>query len=159
MASRMAERVSHIGERARERMMESRMEKVDRENDKLRSEVRMLREDLQEERGALQEALQAMKRHETITVKTKKRSGLGRMLRTLVIGGGAYVLGTKAGRERYDKIMERAGSVKTKMQDRMKEPDSAPWSASTGASSPRTPTPGGAPITPSSAQGATGVIG
>ena len=88
MASRMAERVSHIGERARERTMD----KVDRENDKLRSEVRMLREDLQEERGVLQEALQAMKRHETITVKTKKRSGLGRLLRTLVIGGGAYVL-------------------------------------------------------------------
>ena len=40
MASRMAERVSHIGERARERTMD----KVDRENDKLRSEVRMLRE-------------------------------------------------------------------------------------------------------------------
>ncbi len=155
MASRMAERVSHIGERARERTMD----KVDRENDKLRSEVRMLREDLQEERGVLQEALQAMKRHETITVKTKKRSGLGRLLRTLVIGGGAYVLGTKAGRERYDRIMERAGSVKTKMQERLKEPDSAPWSASTGASSPHTSTPGRAPSTPSSTQGATGVIG
>ena len=114
MASRMADKVSDLGDRARERMMESRLDKFDRENDRLKSEVRLLREDLQEERGSLEQALDALnKRNEPVKVKTPRR---GRLLRTVVIGGGAYLLGTRAGRERYDQIMEKARSLMNKAQ-------------------------------------------
>ncbi|MDQ3210179.1 MAG: hypothetical protein M3Q20_03215 [Actinomycetota bacterium] len=114
MASRMADKVSDLGDRARDRMMESRLDKFDRENDRLKSEVRLLREDLQEERGSLEQALDALKtKNEPVTVKAPRK---GRMLRTLVIGGGAYLLGTRAGRERYDQIMSKVRSIKDKAQ-------------------------------------------
>lgn len=114
MASRMADKVSDLGDRAKERMMESRLDKFDRENDRLKSEVRLLREDLQEERGSLEQALDALnKRNEPVTVKTPRRA---RMLRTVVIGGGAYLLGTRAGRERYDQIVEKVRSLMSKAQ-------------------------------------------
>ena len=108
MANRMADKVSDLGDRARERMMESRLDKFDRENDRLRSEVKLLRDDLQEERGSLERALDALNKRETVTVKTKPRRG--RLLRTVVVGGGAYLLGTRAGRERYDQIMNKMRS-------------------------------------------------
>ncbi|HEX7248639.1 MAG TPA: hypothetical protein VF351_11130 [Actinomycetota bacterium] len=114
MASRMADKVSDLGDRARERMMESRLDKFDRENDRLRSEVKLLRDDLQEERSSLERALDALNKRETVTVKTKPRRG--RLLRTVIVGAGAYVLGTRAGRERYDQIMEKARSLTNRSQ-------------------------------------------
>lgn len=114
MASRMADKVSDLGDRARERMMESRLDKFDRENDRLRSEVKLLRDDLQEERSSLERALDALNKRETVTVKTKPRRG--RLLRTVVVGAGAYLLGTRAGRERYDQIVEKARSLTNRSQ-------------------------------------------
>ena len=93
MASRMAERMGDLGARARERMTETRLDKMDRENDRLKHEVRLLREDLHEERGSLQRALDALGRNEHVTVETKVPKRRGRIVRTLVIGGGAYLLG------------------------------------------------------------------
>jgi hypothetical protein len=115
MASRMADKVSDLGDRARERMMESRLDKFDRENDRLRSEVKLLRDDLQEERSSLERALDALNKRETVTVKTKPRRG--RLLRTVVVGAGAYLLGTRAGRERYEQIMEKARSLTNRSHD------------------------------------------
>lgn len=117
MASRMADKVSDLGDRARERRTESRLDKVDRENERLKSEVKLLREDLHEERGSLEQALDALNKRETVTVKTKPRRG--RLLRTAVIGGGAYLLGTRAGRERYDQIVEKAKSLTNKAQSNL----------------------------------------
>lgn len=114
MASRMADKVSDLGDRARERMMESRLDKFDRENDRLRSEVKLLRDDLHEERSSLERALDALNKRETVTVKTKPRRG--RLLRTVVVGAGAYLLGTRAGRERYDQIVEKARSLTNRSQ-------------------------------------------
>lgn len=116
MASRMADKVSDLGDRARERRTESRLDKVDRENERLKSEVKLLREDLHEERGSLEQALDALNKRETVTVKTKPRRG--RLLRTAVIGGGAYLLGTRAGRERYDQIVEKAKSLTNRSRSR-----------------------------------------
>lgn len=117
MASRMADKVSDLGDRARERRTESRLDKVDRENDRLKSEVKLLREDLHEERGSLEHALDALNKRETVTVKTKPRRG--RLLRAAVIGGGAYLLGTRAGRERYDQIMDKAKSLTNRAQSNL----------------------------------------
>ncbi len=118
MANRMAERMGDLGVRARERMTESRLDKMDRENDRLKHEVRLLRDDLQEERGSLARALDALARDERVTVETKAPKRRGRIIRTLVIGGGAYVLGTRAGRERYDQIMGKLRAMKSSVQDR-----------------------------------------
>jgi DNA-binding MarR family transcriptional regulator len=130
MANRMAERMGDLGVRARERMNETRLDKMDRENDRLKHEVRLLRDDLQEERGSLTRALDALARNEHVTVETKTPKRRGRIVRTLVIGGGAYVLGTRAGRERYDQIVGKLRAMKSSVQDRQGATgDQAPWQA------------------------------
>jgi septal ring factor EnvC (AmiA/AmiB activator) len=131
MKNRMTERVSDLGDRARDRITESRLDKFDRENDRLKHEVRMLREDLREERGSLERALDALKRDEHVTVHTKAPKRRGRLLRTIVIGGGAYVLGTRAGRERYDQIVEKVRGLSTSA--RSAADDSRSWESSTPA--------------------------
>lgn len=131
MTSRMAERMGDLGDRARERMTETRLDRMDRENDRLKHEVRLLREDLREERGSLTRALDALARDEHVTVETKAPKRRGRIIRTLVIGGGAYLLGTRAGRERYDQIVEKLRTMKSSVQDRQSSSDDrAPWQAS-----------------------------
>ena len=127
MASRMAERLSDLGDRARERKMETRIDKVDRENDRLKHEVRMLRDDLQEERGALERALDALKRDEHVTVTTKAPKRRGRILKAIAIGGGAYLLGARAGRERYDQVMGKVRDLSASMQDRAGTGGGTPW--------------------------------
>ena len=87
MTNRMTERVSDLGDRARDRITESRLDKFDRENDRLKHEVRLLRDDLREERGSLERALDALKRDEHVTVHTKAPKRRGRVLRAIVIGG------------------------------------------------------------------------
>jgi len=130
MASRMAERMGDLGDRARERMTETRLDKMDRENDRLKHEVRLLREDLHEERGSLARALDALARNEHVTVETKAPKRRSRIVRTIVIGGGAYLLGTRAGRDRYDQIVEKLRAMKSSVQDRQGANDDQPWQVS-----------------------------
>lgn len=137
MTNRMTDRVSDLGDRARERITESRMDKFDRENDRLKHEVRMLRDDLREERGSLERALDALKRDEHVTVHTKSPKRRGRLLRTIVIGGGAYVLGTRAGRERYDQIVEKVRGLSNSARDRATG-ESRSWESSTPAGATET---------------------
>ena len=135
MANRVAERLSDLGDRARERRMESRIDKIDRENERLKSEVQVLREDLAEERTALQRALDAFSKRDTVTIKKPRRF---RLVRTAVIGGGAYLLGTRAGRERYDQIMSRMRSAKDNVQGRIQSDSGTPWQPS-ASSTPTSP--------------------
>ena len=109
----MGDRVTEIGDRARERKTERRLDTMDRENDRLKQEVRMLRDDLQEERGSLQRALDALRRDEHVTVQTNAPKRRGRILRLIAVGGGAYLLGARAGRERYDQIVDKAKRLKS----------------------------------------------
>ncbi len=148
MASRMAERMGDLGDRARERMTETRLDKMDRENDRLKHEVRLLREDLHEERGSLSRALDALARNEHVTVETKTPRRRGRIVRTLVIGGGAYVLGTRAGRERYDQIVGKLRAMRSSVQDRQGSAgEQAPWQAASPDSA-RTAMTGSSETTP-----------
>ena len=50
--------------------------------------------------------------------KTVKVRGRRPMLRVVVIGAGAYVLGARAGRERYDESLAWARSLRDRVQDR-----------------------------------------
>lgn len=110
----IAERVSHMGDRARERMTHARLEKLDRDNDRLRGEVSLLRDDLQQERDALREAVKALG-DDRVTV-TERPNRRPHVIRTLVVAGTAYVLGTKAGRERYEWILGRVRAMRDAMR-------------------------------------------
>ena len=124
--NRITSRMNTMGERARNKVVQTRLEKLDRDNDRLRTQVDVLRDDLDEERGALKAALDALKqREQPITVKTSRRPHL---FRSVVIAGVAYVLGTRDGRERYEQIRQRvkslAGNARSRIQD-----GRDPWSA------------------------------
>lgn len=78
----------------KERWLDRRVEKLTHENDQLREAVDELRQDLDSEHDRSKEALTALS-------KSRKRPG---RMKWLVLAGGAYVLGTKAGRARYEQM-------------------------------------------------------
>src|SRR5262245_25401087 len=108
----------------KERWLDRRLEKLSQQNDDLRDEVDTLRHDLDEEKDRSKETLVALS-------KSRRRPG---RLKWLVLAGGAYVMGAKAGRARYDQIREWARSV----TQRDGEGDGAPGVA-TGTSMTETP--------------------
>ncbi len=84
----------------KERLLDRRVEKLSKENDKLRDAVSDLRQDLDEAQDRSKETLAALS-------KTRRP---GRM-KWLVLAGGAYVLGAKAGRARYEQLKGWARSL------------------------------------------------
>ena len=84
----------------KERWLDRRVEKLSKENDELRDAVDELRRDLDEEHGRSKDTLHAL----------SKSRRPGRM-KWLVLAGGAYVLGAKAGRARYEQIKGWTRSV------------------------------------------------
>jgi hypothetical protein len=85
----------------KERWLDRRLEKLSQQNDELRDEVDTLRHDLDDERDRSKETMVALS-------KTRRRPG---RLKWLVLAGGAYVMGAKAGRARYDQIRDWARSI------------------------------------------------
>ena len=84
----------------KERFLDRRVEKLSKENDKLREAVGELRQDLDDAQDRSKETLAAL-------TKTRRP---GRM-KWLVLAGGAYVLGAKAGRGRYEQLKGWARSL------------------------------------------------
>lgn len=109
----MTDRLGDVGDKLRERRSNQKMEHLDKENDRLRMELRSIRSMLDRERADRDEILHALKGQPKTVVK-KKRGGL---LRMVVIGGGAYVLGTRAGRARYEQIVDWAKRMKDRGRD------------------------------------------
>jgi hypothetical protein len=93
-----------------------RVERLDEENDRLRTELRMTKSQLERERDREQDVLDALNRasERKTKVTAKPRGGL---LRLVIVGGTAYVFGTKAGRDRYEQIRGWASSMKDRFTD------------------------------------------
>ncbi len=89
------------GSMLKERLLDRRVEKLARENDKLRDELDELKHDLDTEQERTKDTLSAL----------SKARRPGRM-KWLVLAGGAYVLGAKAGRARYEQMMEWVRSIR-----------------------------------------------
>ena len=93
-----------------------RVERLDEENDRLRTELRMTKSQLEREREREQDVLDALNRasERKTKVTAKPRGGV---LRLVIVGGTAYIFGTKAGRERYEQIRGWASSMKDRFAD------------------------------------------
>ena len=109
----MTSKIDGLTNRMRARMTEARLGNLDRDNARLRGEVAELRSELDHERGERQELRELLRARP----KTVKIGGRRPLLRVVVIGAGAYVLGARAGRERYDEILAWARSLRERMQD------------------------------------------
>jgi hypothetical protein len=94
--------LTDVTDRIQDKRLHGRVEDLDKENTRLRAQVQMLSGDLKHEREEHEELVGLLKaRPSKETVKVKRRGG---MIRLLAIGGAAYVLGAKAGKERYEHI-------------------------------------------------------
>lgn len=109
----MSTTTERLGDRLRERRSNRRIEHLDEENQRLRTELGSMRTLLDHERADRSEILGVLKSQPKTVVK-KKRGGL---FRVIIVGGGAYLLGSRAGRERYDQILEWG----RRMRDRGKD--------------------------------------
>jgi len=101
-----------VGDRMKDRWGPARMSSLDRQNMRLRDEVSHLRIQLEDERTATHD-LKDVLRSGPRVVKVKRRGGL---LRLAVVGGAAYIVGTKHGRERYDQIAGWVRSMRSKLE-------------------------------------------
>lgn len=147
VADRVADRVTDVSDRVHARRLESKRDSLDRDNERLRVELRATRDELERERSARDELLDAFTKREDgatikakdVKVKTKRRGGL---LRLLVVGGGAYVLGTRAGRERYEQIKGWASDMKGRMRGAGEDEWRSTPDAASGMSSDMSGMPG-----------------
>jgi len=89
-----------VTDRIQEKRLHDKVEDLDKENGRLRAQVQLLSGNLQEERHEHDQLVDLLKAKPT-KVKVKRRVGI---LRVAAVGGAAYVLGAKAGRERYERI-------------------------------------------------------
>jgi hypothetical protein len=97
--------------RMRERLLSARLGNLDRQNERLRNEVSVLHSQLDHEREEhkdLRDALRSKPRE----VKVRKPG----FVRVVLIGGGAYLLGAHAGRERYDEVLRWTRSMRDRMR-------------------------------------------
>ena len=84
----------------KDRVQDARIDNLSRENDELKVKNEVLREEIDGDRKTRDRMMSLLDRLD-VEARPKRRIGL---FRVLVIGGAAYVLGAKAGRERYDQI-------------------------------------------------------
>ena len=101
-----------------------RVERLDEENDRLRTELRMTKSQLERERDRQQDVLDALNRasERKTKVTAKPRGGL---LRLVIVGGTAYVFGTKAGHDRYEQIRGWVSSMKDRFGDPLARVDTS----------------------------------
>jgi hypothetical protein len=107
----MRDGMQQMRERMKDRWGVAKMNNLDRQNMRLRDEVSHLRTRLEDDRTEVEDLKDALKSKPKV-VTVKKRAGLFRLA---VVGGAAYLLGTRAGRERYDRFVQWARSMRSRM--------------------------------------------
>jgi hypothetical protein len=145
----LQERAKMLGNDAKHRMREVKLEKADRERNRLRAENQMMRERLEHTDEELFRALDAiddMAKADGGTARTPRRHRIRRLFVLGAAAGSAYVMGAKAGRERYESMRrwwtDMRGRAST-MRDHATEGDalgSAPLAASDNGTVRSTPT-------------------
>jgi hypothetical protein len=115
---KVTNRLSDAADTLRERRLRMKAESLDEQNREMKTEVRALRDELDRERDARAQVLDALQHVKPEKVTVKRRGG---MLRLIVIGGTAYVLGARAGRERYEEIRRWWGDMRERMSQRSDE--------------------------------------
>jgi len=115
-------KASELADQWRATRNTKRVERLDEENDRLRAELRMTRSQLEQEREREQDVLDALNRasERKTKVTAKPRGGV---LRLVIVGGTAYIFGTKAGRDRYEQIRSWFSSTKDRLTDPLTRDD------------------------------------
>jgi hypothetical protein len=126
------ERVRTMKDEAVTARLSSGLHRAERDRDRLEAENGALRarvSDAEDERSRLLDSLEAMSKR--AGAPGRKRHRLRGALVLMSAAGSAYVMGSKAGRERYDQLQRWWTDTTAKMKDRAVED---PWEAEAPAS-------------------------
>jgi hypothetical protein len=113
----LRDRASSISESAKHRLAERHAESLERENERLKVENSTLRDQTGRDRDRMERILDTL----DDAVATPKKHRIRRLMTLSVAAGGAYVLGAKAGRERYEQIKTWWAERRNQGVDRMNE--------------------------------------
>ena len=113
----LKDRASAFTDSARQRLAERHAESLERENERLKMENSTLREQTDRDRDRMERILDSF---EDVTAPPKKHR-IRRLMTLSSAAGGAYVMGAKAGRERYEQIRTWWNERRNQGVDRMNE--------------------------------------
>jgi hypothetical protein len=113
----LKDRASSITDSAKQRLAERHAESLERENERLKVENTSLRDQTDRDRERMERILDSL---DDATASPKKHR-VRRLMTLSVAAGSAYVLGAKAGRERYDQIRTWWAERRNQGVDRMNE--------------------------------------
>jgi len=113
----LKDRASSITDSAKQRLAERHAESLERENERLKVENTSLRDQTDRDRDRMERILDSL---DDATASPKKHR-IRRLMTLSVAAGSAYVLGAKAGRERYDQIRTWWAERRNQGVDRMNE--------------------------------------
>jgi FtsZ-binding cell division protein ZapB len=113
----LKDRASSITDSAKQRLAERHAESLERENERLKVENTSLRDQTDRDRERMERILGSL---DDATASPKKHR-VRRLMTLSVAAGSAYVLGAKAGRERYDQIRTWWAERRNQGVDRMNE--------------------------------------
>lgn len=85
----------------RDRKISKKLDTLGKENRRLKAEIDATRGELERERHERVDQVRAVEK------RAKKKGRSGGLFRLAAIGVGAYLMGARAGRERYDMIMSK----------------------------------------------------
>jgi len=100
--------------RVKDRRSANKMEHLDRDNQRMRAELDALRWEFDRQRSDRDDLMHALK-------KSRRPSRMGRLLRIAVVGGGAYLMGAKAGRARYQQVVSWIRRTTERGSERIQE--------------------------------------
>ncbi len=103
----VAEKIGNVTGDLKSKAQQARSERLDDSNEELKRENKLLREQLDDDSADRGRMLAILERME-MTPRKRKRGG---WTRTVVMVGVAYVLGARAGRERYEQIRQSWGRM------------------------------------------------
>ncbi len=113
----LKERASSITDSAKQRLAERHAESLERENERLKVENSGLRDQTDRDRERMERILGSL----DDATATPKKHRIRRLMTLSVAAGSAYVLGAKAGRERYDQLKGWWAERRNQGVDRMNE--------------------------------------
>jgi hypothetical protein len=103
----LQERAKTLGNDAKHRMREAKLEKADRERDRLRAENQLMRQRIERSDGELSLALETLDdlvKTDGRAARTRARHWIRRLFVLGAAAGSAYVMGARAGRARYESL-------------------------------------------------------
>jgi len=108
----MSDAIANMADRLRVERHDVERRMSDGRRRRLRHKLEATHDELEREREARRALADVL---ENIEGRRRSRG----ILRLLIVGGAAYLLGSRAGRERYDAVMRKVGEIRASMQQRM----------------------------------------